>query len=147
MTNPFGTAHHVCVVVPDIEKARAYYESLGITGWRQYPPLTDYTDLKVADEQGFMAMKYLYTDEPGLQLQLCEPVPGGSPQWEFLQRTGGGVFHLGFVVDDVDSSTAQVNALGAETWMYGRRPDRTGFTYFQTPEAGVALEIRQSPKS
>lgn len=61
---------------------------------------------------------------------------------------GGGVFHIGFVVDDVDEATEQVHARGLTTWMSGRRGDRTGFTYFRTPEiAGVTLEVRQCPKS
>ena len=147
MNQPFGHIHHVCIVVPDIEAAQAFYESAGITGWREYPPLVEYTELDVPDDDAFFAMKYRYTDAPGLQLQLCEPNDGPSPQRKFLDRTGGGVFHLGFVVDDVDEATEQVHALGMDTWMSGRRADRTGFTYFKTPEiAGVTLEVRQSPK-
>ena len=148
MTQPFGQVHHLCIVVPDIDAAQAFYESVGITGWREYPPLVDYTDLDVPDDEAFFGMKYRYTDAPGLQLQLCEPDDGPSPQRKFLDRTGGGVFHIGFVVDNVDEATEQVHALGMPTWMSGRRPDRTGFTYFKTPEiAGVTLEVRQSPKS
>jgi methylmalonyl-CoA/ethylmalonyl-CoA epimerase len=148
MTNPFARVHHVCIVVPDIDAAVQFYESIGINGWREYPPLVDYTDLDVPDDDAFFGMKYKYTDATGLQLQLCEPNDRPSPQRKFLDRTGGGVFHLGFVVDDVDAATEQVHALGMETWMYGRRKDRTGFTYFKTPEiAGVTLEVRQSPKS
>jgi len=148
MTQPFGQVHHVCIVVPDIAAAQAFYESVGIGGWREYPPLVDYTDLDVPDDEAFFGMKYRYTDAPGLQLQLCEPNEGPSPQRKFLDRTGGGVFHIGFVVDDVDEATKQVHALGMDTWMSGRRTDRTGFTYFKTPEiAGVTLEVRQSPKS
>jgi hypothetical protein len=37
-------------------------------------------------------------------------------------RTGCGVFHIGFVVDNVDNATEQVHALGLETWMSGVRP-------------------------
>jgi methylmalonyl-CoA/ethylmalonyl-CoA epimerase len=55
-------------------------------------------------------MKYKYTDAPGPQLQLCEPNDGPSPQRKFLDRTGGGVFHIGFVVDDVDDATEQAHS-------------------------------------
>jgi methylmalonyl-CoA/ethylmalonyl-CoA epimerase len=71
-------------------------------------------------------MKYKYTDAPGLQLQLCEPNDSPSPQRKFLDRTGDGVFHIGFVVDDVDDATEQIHSLGMKTWMYGRRGNRTG---------------------
>ncbi|MFC9839491.1 hypothetical protein ACFVKB_37710 [Rhodococcus sp. NPDC127530] len=113
---------------------------------RIFPPLSAFTDLDVPDRDAFLDLTYKYTDAPGLQLQLCEPGPGGSPQRQFLDRTGGGVFHLGFVVDDVDAGTEAARSVGLEPWMYGRRPDSTGFTYLQTPpSAGVTLGIRQSP--
>ena len=35
----FDKAHHVCIVVHDIEKTVAYYESVGIGPWIGYPPL------------------------------------------------------------------------------------------------------------
>jgi hypothetical protein len=54
------------------------------------------------------------------------------------------VFHIGFVVDNVDEATAEGHARGLTTLMYGRRLDRTGFTYFDTPQGAVTLEIRQS---
>jgi hypothetical protein len=86
----------------------------------------------------------LYTDSPGV-LQLCQPSESGAPQWVFLQRTGGGVFHIGFVVDNVDDASEYLTERGIEPWMWGRRIDRTGFTYFETAAAaGVTLEIRQS---
>lgn len=93
MTQPFGQVHHVCIVVPGIEAAQAFYESVGITGWQECPPLVDYTDLDVPDDAAFFGMKYGYTDTPGLQPQLCEPNDGPSPQRSFLDRTGRCVPH------------------------------------------------------
>ena len=46
----FDTLHHICVVVHDIEKAKAYYQSIGIGPWQDYPPLSEYTELSVASE-------------------------------------------------------------------------------------------------
>jgi 4-hydroxyphenylpyruvate dioxygenase-like putative hemolysin len=88
-------------------------------------------------------MKYRYCNISNMQLQLCQP-GAGSPQAEFLESRGEGVFHLGFEVADANASEAQAVAGGAEVWMKGRRTDGSGFTYFNTPEAGVTLEIRQS---
>jgi methylmalonyl-CoA/ethylmalonyl-CoA epimerase len=34
MTNPFSAVHHICIVVPDIESAIRFYESVGIGDWR-----------------------------------------------------------------------------------------------------------------
>jgi methylmalonyl-CoA/ethylmalonyl-CoA epimerase len=32
----FDKLHHVCIVVRDIDKTRAYYESIGIGPWQEY---------------------------------------------------------------------------------------------------------------
>ena len=89
MTPPFDAVHHVCLVVPDIDAAVTFYEKIGIDGWQDFPPLSAFTDLDVPDRAAFLDLTYKYTDAPGLQLQLCEPGPGGSPQRQFLDRTGG----------------------------------------------------------
>jgi hypothetical protein len=56
------------------------------------------------------------------------------------------VFHVGFEVPDADAADAQAGALGVDVLMRGRRPNGSGFTYFDTAaRAGVVLETRQSP--
>ncbi|MBF6341108.1 VOC family protein [Nocardia abscessus] len=75
---------------------------------------------------------------------MVEPGPGDTPQRRFLERTGGGVFHVGFAVDDIDASAETARAAGIPVMMSGRREDRTGFSYLDTSErAGVVLEIRR----
>lgn len=143
---PFSTLHHVCVVVADIDAATAAYEAVGIGPWRDYPPLTDYTDLDVPDREAFLDLRYKVTDTANVQLQLCQPGPGLSPQRRFLDAHGEGVFHLGFVVDDAGAAEADVRARGLDVLMRGRRPDGTGFTYYDSAAtAGVVLLTRQSP--
>jgi catechol 2,3-dioxygenase-like lactoylglutathione lyase family enzyme len=139
----FGRLHHLCVVVRDIDRAQAYYESLGIGPWHDYPPLAQYTELDMPDPGGFRALKYRYAWVGEQQIQLCEPGSEPTPQRRFLDERGEGVFHVGFEVPDANAAEAQV---GARPLMRGRRPDGSGFTYFDTAEAaGVILEIRQSP--
>ena len=146
MSGPFTKLHHLCVVVADIDRAQRFYESVGIGPWIDYPPLADYTDLDVPDPDGFRALKYRYAWVGGLQLQLCEPGPEPSPQRQFLDERGEGVFHVGFEVPDADAADARAAELGIAPLMSGRRPNGSGFTYFDTAaQAGVVLEIRQSP--
>lgn len=146
MTAPaFGRLHHLCVVVHDIDRAQAYYESVGIGPWHDYPPLHEYTELDVPDPDGFRALKYRYAWIGDQQLQLCEPGPEPTPQRRFLDEKGQGVFHVGFEVPDANAAEAE---LAAAPLMRGRRDNGSGFTYFDTAEqAGVVLEIRQSPPS
>jgi catechol 2,3-dioxygenase-like lactoylglutathione lyase family enzyme len=145
MSKIFNRLHHVCIVVRDITATEAYYESVGVGPWLDYPPLADYIELEVPSKEGFISMKYRYCNTENIQLQLCQPSPG-TPQADFLEAHGEGVFHLGFEVADAKAAEAQAVDDGVDVWMRGRRTDGSGFTYFKTPEAGVTLEIRQSQK-
>ena len=142
---PFAHLHHICIVVADIDKTQAYYESIGIGPWQPYPPLTEYTDLDVPNADAFAQMRYRFVDLDNVQLQLCEPPALDCPQRRFLDTHGEGVFHLGFE-HDVAGAVAQATTLGLDVLMRGQRPDGSGFVYFDTRSgAGVVLETRRSP--
>lgn len=143
--NPiFQKLHHICIVVHDIDKAQAYYESIGIGPWASYPPLAEYTELDVPSRAGFLSMQYRVCDLPNVQLQLCQPSQDPSPQRAHLDSKGEGVFHIGFEVPDADAAEA---AAAMPVKMKGRRENRTGFTYYDTTDgAGVVLLTRATNK-
>ena len=146
MSTPFAKLHHICIAVPDIDAAIAYYESVGIGPWHDYPPLEQFTRLDVPDPDGFRRLDYRYAWIGGFQLQLVQPGPEPTPQRRFLDERGAGVFHVGFEVPDADAADAQAAGLGVAPLMRGRRDNGSGFTYYDTADrAGVVLEIRQSP--
>jgi catechol 2,3-dioxygenase-like lactoylglutathione lyase family enzyme len=146
MSTPFARVHHICIAVNDIERAIAYYESVGIGPWHDYPALQQFTELEVPDPDGFRALDYRYAWIGDFQLQLVQPGPEPTPQRRFLDEHGEGVFHVGFEVPDADAADARAAELGLAPLMRGRRRDGSGFTYFDTADrAGVVLEIRQSP--
>ncbi|WEZ85462.1 VOC family protein (plasmid) [Rhizobium sp. 32-5/1] len=143
MTDITKKLHHICIVVHDIDKTQAYYESVGIGPWETYPPLAEYEELKVPNSKGFLAMQYRICNLPNIQLQLCQPNMDPTPQRIHLDTKGEGVFHLGFEVPDADAAEAEANSRGLTTLMKGRRANRTGFTYYDTAaEAGVILLTR-----
>ena len=148
--NIFRTLHHVCVVVHNIEKAVAYYESVGIGPWLEFPSLEPFKhELDVPDRQGFFNLRYRYVNLDNFQLQLCEPSESNTPQRRFLETHGEGVFHLGFTVPNCNQAETEAAGLGLKTLMRGRLPEGGGFNYFQTAEngAGVTLEIRSNMRS
>ena len=146
MTGPFRQLHHICLVVHDIAASEAYYESIGIGPWHDYPSLEEFTTLEVPDPDGFRKLDYRYAWIGGFQLQLVQPGPEPTPQRRFLDERGAGVFHVGFEVPDADAADAQAAGLGVAPLMRGRRDNGSGFTYYDTAgRAGVVLEIRQSP--
>ena len=139
----FDKLHHICIVVHDIDKTQAYYESIGIGPWESYPPLVEYDELEVPSRDGFMAMQYRICNLPSVQLQLCQPNKDPSPQRIHLDTKGEGVFHLGFEVPDADAAEAEARRNGPAVLMRGRRANRTGFTYYDTADkAGVILLTR-----
>ena len=143
----FGTPHHICLVVKDIEKTKSYYESIGIGPWVDYPPLVEYTRLNVMDEKGFFDTRIVFTYVGNLQLQLAQPGEGQTIYKDFLETKGEGVFHIGFEVDDVDGAEHELTRDGMKILASGRRDDGSGFSYLDTrEEAGVTLLVRQTKK-
>jgi catechol 2,3-dioxygenase-like lactoylglutathione lyase family enzyme len=147
MDTPFRRLHHICLVVRDIDKAQAYYEAAGIGPWREYPSLSEYTDLDHPNPDAFRQLTYRVADLDNVQLQLCEPPALDCAQRRFLDTHGEGVFHLGFE-SDVDTAVEQAGALGLDVLMRGQRDDGSGFVYFDTlDDAGVVLLARRTPSS
>jgi methylmalonyl-CoA/ethylmalonyl-CoA epimerase len=148
MTLPvFQNLHHVCVVVRDLDRAVAFYESVGVGPWQDFPSLEAFMhDLVVPDDGDFLRLRYKFANLGNVQLQLCEPPVGNTPQRRFLEEQGEGVFHLGFSVPDVDAAEAQGGEHGLATLLHGRKPDGLGFTYFDTRDqgAGVVLQVRSA---
>ncbi len=143
--SPFSKLHHLSVVVRNMEKAVQFYESIGIGPFEDYPPLTEYIKLNVPDETGFYNLKFKIAQVGGIQIQLCQPGEGKSPYKDFLEKKGEGVYLLGFVVDQIDDSEAELKKLGLNVLSSGRREDGSGFSYMDTAQkAGVTLLIRQS---
>jgi len=150
VTTPFRELHHVCIVVRDIEASVAFYESIGIGPWQDYPPLTEYTRLTVPNPDAFYALKYKLASVGGFQLQLCQPPELDCPQRRFLDSRGEGVFHIGFESDldsDLDETAAAGAGLGLNVLARGQRDNGSGFIYFDTAgDAGVVLLARKTAR-
>ena len=143
---PFNELHHLSIVVRDIDATQNTYESVGIGPFVEYPPMREYVKIQVPDEEGFYNLTIRCAQIGPVQLQLVQPGKGESIYKDFLEKHGEGVFHLGFVVDDVDAAQARVEQIGIRALSSGRRENGSGFTYFNTAEkAGVTLLVRQSP--
>lgn len=143
---PFSQLHHLSLVVRDIDAAVRFLESVGIGPFVDYPPMKEYTTLNVPDPEGFFDTVIKCATIGSVQLQVVMPGKGRSIYKDFLEKKGEGIFHLGFVVDDIAASEAQVAAMGLDVLSSGRRDNGSGFAYFDTAEkCGVTLLVRQSP--
>jgi len=90
--------------------------------------------LNVQDETGFFNLKFKIAQVGDIQIQLCQPGEGKSPYKDFLEKKGEGVYHLGFVVDDVDGSEAKLKEMGLQVLSSGRREDGAAFLYGYCPQ-------------
>jgi methylmalonyl-CoA/ethylmalonyl-CoA epimerase len=143
---PFRELHHICIVVRDIDKSVAYYESVGIGPWQDYPPLTEYTRLTAPNPEAFYALRYKLANLGNVQLQLCQPPELDCPQRRFLDSRGEGVFHIGFE-SDLGEATAAAAEAGLNVLASGQRDNGSGFIYFDTAaDAGVVLLARKTAR-
>jgi catechol 2,3-dioxygenase-like lactoylglutathione lyase family enzyme len=141
---PFHQLHHICIVVRDLDKSVAYYESIGIGPWQDYPQLTEFTTLSVPNPEAFHDLRYKFVNLDNVQLQLCQPPELDCPQRRYLDTHGEGVFHIGFE-SDIDVAAEQGAALGLDVIMRGQRPNGSGFIYFDTlDQAGAVLMARKT---
>ena len=144
--SPFSNLHHISIVMRNIDEAIKFYTSIGVGPFENYPPLKDYFKINVPDEIGFYDLKIKVAQMGPIQLQLIQPGRGKSLYKDFLEKRGEGVYHLGFVVDDIDQSEAELERLGLTVLSSGRRKNGSGFSYLDTAEkGGVTLLIRQTP--
>ena len=147
LNNPvFNRLHHISIVVKDAEKAQQYYESVGIGPWVDYPPMKEYVNIDVPDENGFYNLKIKCVQIGPVQLQLVQPGQGESLYKDHLEQKGEGVFHIGFEVDDIKAADRVIESMGLGVLSSGRRENGSGFSYLDTAaDAGVVLLVRQSP--
>ncbi len=150
MSYPFEKFHHLCIVVRSIKEKVEYFESIGIGPWTEFPPLTGFSEMETPSVDGFTTLKYVQANMGDLVLQLVQPSPEyDTPQQRFLDAHGEGVYHIGFAVDDLNKGEEFLKEKGLKMLSRGRKPDQSGFSYFDTKdEAGVILLIRKafSPK-
>lgn len=144
----FACVHHIRIVVQDLEKSLAYYLSIGVGPWFDYPKDGTYLEFDVPNREASDAMRYKCVHLANLQIQLCQPGPQDTPQRRFLEGHGEGVYDIGFGVPGRDAAESPGRALGLKVVAHGRRVGRSGFCNFDTrADANVVLGVRKSSES
>ena len=141
----FATLDHVTIAVTNLERTVKYYESVGF-GSFEAPARHDFSStLRGEPMNSKRATKETWMGP--VFLQLVQQVEGESLVSEFIRRKGEGVFHLGFIVDNIDEAEVQAVKMGLKITEKGRRKDGSGYAFFDTEAfAGVTLEIKENPR-
>jgi len=142
--SPFGAVRVVGAVVRDIEQVVRYFASLGIGPFGPTAQVHTYNEYrgKPVDTE----IKLLMTNMGEVDFVLMQPVSGPSIQRDFLEEKGEGLFHLGFMVDDIDGAEEAVRSYGLNILQKGRS-ERGGYAFFDTDRVGgVVFELIQRPE-
>jgi methylmalonyl-CoA/ethylmalonyl-CoA epimerase len=120
---------HVGIPVLDLDKSMKDYRTLGLAPFQQ-EFLIDST--KFAEY-----LVYGKTPDPvvktrgvmgqvgPLGIELLQPLEGETVHKELLEKTGGGIGHIAFAVDDLEEETAKLVEKGFPVILSIKRPGQT----------------------
>jgi methylmalonyl-CoA/ethylmalonyl-CoA epimerase len=138
----FSNMFQVGVVVKDIEKTIESLSRLGIGPFYSKMPPPTATSIyrgrpfKAADRVIIKA-----TQLGNVELELIQPLEGGSPHRDYLESKGEGIQHLAFAVDNLENSVTELTSEGSAVVLDGRRPDGKGVAYVDLNIAGLIVEL------
>jgi methylmalonyl-CoA/ethylmalonyl-CoA epimerase len=83
--------------------------------------------------------------QPGVEIELIQPLEGDTPYADFLREGGEGLHHLGVKVDDLDETLASLAGHGIRPVFSHSYPEiGLAFAYLDTDRVGgVMLELIQ----
>ena len=138
-----GVFQHAYVVADLATAERSMREALGCSPFVDLAPADLDYELRGESVQAALAIGFARSGD--VQLELIQPVRGPGLHAEFLAERGGGVHHLGFMVDDLDETLADAARLGAPKLMGGEFGSLR-FAYLDTFAAiGVYSEVVEDP--
>jgi len=132
--------HHIAVIVRDIDKAVAYYQSLGIAT----------VGREVVFPEAKPNIRAKFVEIGSVPIEFIQPLEGKSSNYkEFLDSKGEGVQHIAFAVDDLDKETAKLEEKGVSIIVKGKAPAAFGniSAHFDTRQVGdFAIQLIQEAK-
>ncbi len=143
----FNNLIQVGVVVKDMEQAIQRYTDLGFGPFYSKMPPPNARSLYRG--QPFVTaerVKIMAARVGNWELELIEPLEGGSPHREYLEAKGEGIHHLAFAVDDLDSAVKTLTEKGSTVLLQGRRVDGSGVTYLDLDAGGMIVELVKQQK-
>jgi hypothetical protein len=134
-----AAVNQVGFVVKDIDKAMEAYWRVGVGPWRVYTygePLVK--DITYRGKPGNWRFLIALATVGGFSLELIQPLSGESIYSEFLEKHGGGgIQHLGIVVENLDRVVEEARRSGYEVIQSGRGHGVRGdgkFAYLSTED-------------
>ena len=127
---------HIAIAVPDMEAAISrFVDDLGIelAGREDVPTESTSTAFLPID---------------GTKIELIHPIDGEGPVAAYLEKRGGGLHHLCFETDDIESDMSKLKAKGYRFLSDAPKPGAHGTRVaFIHPKScgGVLIELAEHP--
>ena len=135
---------HIGVVVRDMNKTIERLTALGIGPFkpRILPPdaREKYRGKPFIPSQ---RVAIQITQIGNMELELIQPIDGESPHQEFLDRTGEGVQHLGFMVGNLEEDVKHLTEEGSSILLTSQFKGGGGVAYLDLDAAGLIVELVQ----
>lgn len=125
--------HHVGIVVPNLDEAMTFWcNLLGLA----------LVKIATVQDQG---VKAALLKAGQSEIELLEPIVPESGVGKFLTRRGGGLHHICFETEDVESELSQARRKGIQLIDQQPRAGLAGMICFLHPKAtrGVLVEYAQ----
>lgn len=141
--DPLNKIIHYAIIVHDVKKVAAFYESLGFGGM----PIDHAVllDRNYRGEPGKFEMYLGWWRWGSVPIEWVQIITGPSIFDEHFKHHGEGFHHLGFGVKDMDDATKTFTARGAPVTQSGGWDNPGGkgrFAYLDTdPVGGVVAEL------
>ncbi len=138
---------HPGLVVPDLEKARQFYqrmfgfEVISNEGWKDNPEMDRAIGLKCSSCRGLMMkghncfLELFEFDSP-----LTEPIPASNPNAD-----SPGIRHLAFYVDDCRAEYQRLKDLGGIALGEPAGDDQSGYAVYCRDPFGNIIELAEIP--
>lgn len=145
-----GRLFQIGIVVPDLRKALEHYSNLGLGPWIGFHFTPDNVkDFTYRGKPAEYSIELAMTVENSPQIELVQVHGEDSLYHEHIERSGYGIQHLGVLVDDIDATTAEMEAAGYPLIQFGRGYGARGdgaFAYYDTlDDHGTVMECIQVP--
>jgi methylmalonyl-CoA/ethylmalonyl-CoA epimerase len=139
--SPFTHLIQIGVVVKDIEQAIERLSILGIGPFYSKMPPPEAQSLYRGQPFSAAGRVIIKASRMGnVELELIQPVEGGSPHKEYLDEKGEGIQHIAFAVDNLGDEVNKLTTKGCTMLLDGRR-DGGGVAYLDLNVGGIIVEL------
>jgi len=133
--------HQIGLVVQDLEKTAAFYDSTFGLGPFSIVPEMKFDGVILRGQPTDSKVKLAFADSGPLQIELIQPLEGENIYTEFLQSGNEGLHHLGFEVDNFEGMLAKFKRRGIEP-VFWKNFGSMAFAYLDTGQiGGVIVEL------